>query len=320
MTMWRGLDAVIRDVGSTPRRRSAVTVGVFDGVHRGHQVIVSEVVRRARALEVPAVAITFDPHPLSVVRPDAAPLMLSNVDRRAELLQQVGVDHVVVLPFDEELSRQSPQEFVETVLVRGLNISEVVVGVDFRFGHRAAGDVTLLTELGDRHGFVVEGVGLVGDGRERWSSTMARRRIAEGDVRGAAAILSRPHRLDGVVVHGDHRGRELGFPTANVEVPEGIAVPADGVYAGRLVLLGDDGSSGETFPAAVSVGANATFDGTHRRVEAHVLDRDDLELYGRRVGVELVERLRGMERFDGVDALKAAVADDITRTRALLAP
>jgi riboflavin kinase/FMN adenylyltransferase len=318
VTMWRGLDAVIRDVGNTPRRRSVVTVGVFDGVHRGHQVIVSEFVRRARALEVPAVAITFDPHPLSVVRPDVAPMMLSAVDRRAELLQEVGVDHVVVLPFDQELARQSPEEFVETVLVRGLNVSEVIVGADFRFGFKAAGDVALLSQLGDEHGFVVEGVGLVGDGRERWSSTAARRKIAEGDVRGAAAILSRPHRLDGVVVHGDHRGRELGFPTANVEVPEGIAVPADGVYAGRLVLLGEDGSSGETFPAAISVGANATFDGTQRRVEAHVLDRDDLELYDRHVGVELVERLRGMEKFDGVEALKAAVHDDISRTRALL--
>jgi len=319
--MWRGLDAVIRDVGATKRRRSVVTVGVFDGVHRGHQVIVSELVRRARALEVPAVAITFDPHPLSVVRPELAPAMLTSVDRRAELLQEVGVDHVVVLNFDRELAERTAEEFVETVLVHGLNVSEVVVGADFRFGHKAAGDVALLTTLGDQHGFAVEGVGLVGDGRERWSSTAARQRLADGDVRGAAAILGRPHRLEGVVVHGDHRGRELGFPTANLEVPAERAFPADGVYAGRLVLLDDaDGASGERLDAAISVGANATFDGTQRRVEAHCLDRDDLDLYGRRVGVELVERLRGMTKFDGIEALVVAINEDITRTRALLAP
>lgn len=318
MTLWRGLDAVVRDVGSTPRRRSVITIGVFDGVHRGHQVIVSEAVRRARALRVPAVAVTFDPHPLSVLRPDRAPLLLTTIDRRAELLGDVGIDHVVVLPFDQELSHLSPRSFVEETIVGGLNASEVVVGVDFRFGHQAAGDVAMLRELGDALGFAVEGVGLVGDGRERWSSTGVRRRLADGDVRGAAAILGRPHRVDGPVVRGDARGRDLGYPTANLAIADGIAVPADGVYAGRLSLLGDDGRTGRTLGAAISVGTNPTFEAVQRRVEAHCLDVDDLDLYDRRVGVEFIERIRPMIAFDTVDELVARMADDVTVARRAL--
>lgn len=319
MTLWRGLDAVVRDVGSTPRRRSVITVGVFDGVHRGHQVIVAEAVRRARALEVPAVAVTFDPHPISVLRPEMAPAMLTTIDRRAELLGEVGIDHVVVIPFTRQLSEQAPHEFVHHVVVQGLNASEVVVGSDFRFGHKAAGDVPLLRELGDRHGFAVEGVGLVGDGRERWSSTGVRRRLLDGDAAGAAAILGRPHRVDGTVVHGDHRGRQIGFPTANVAVPFPIATPADGVYAGRLSVLEADGRTGRTFGAAISVGANTTFGGSERRVEAHCLDAGELDLYDHRVGVEFVDRIRGMETFDGVEALVARIGADVERTRELLA-
>jgi riboflavin kinase/FMN adenylyltransferase len=311
VTLWRGLDAVVRDVGATPRRRSVITVGVFDGVHRGHQVIVAEVVRRARALDVPAVAVTFDPHPLALLRPDKAPAMLTTIDRRAELLGEVGIDHVVVLNFDRELSEQSPREFVEVTLFGGLHASEIVVGADFRFGYQAAGDVALLTELGDELGFAVEGVGLVGDGRERWSSTAVRRRLADGEAAGAASILGRPHRVDGLVVHGDHRGRTLGFPTANVLVEASIAVPGDGVYAGRLSLLDDEGRTGTTYDAAISVGANTTFEGTERRVEAHCLGAPDLQLYDRRVGIEFVDRIRPMRTFDGVEALVAQVRDDI---------
>jgi riboflavin kinase / FMN adenylyltransferase len=319
VTLWRGLDAVVRDVGSTPRRRSVITIGVFDGVHRGHQVIVAEAVRRAAALQVPAVAVTFDPHPISVLRPESAPALLTTIDRRAELLGQVGIDHVVVIPFTPELSKQSPHEFVHHVVVEGLNASEVVVGSDFRFGHRAAGDVPLLTELGDQHGFAVEGVGLVGDGRERWSSTGVRRRLLEGDAAGAAAILGRPHRVDGTVVHGDHRGRTIGFPTANVSVPEPLAVPADGVYAGRLSVLDAEGRTGRTYGAAISVGANVTFAGTQRRVEAHCLDVPALDLYDARVGVSFIEHLRPMVAFDGPDALIAGIEQDVARTRSVLA-
>lgn len=319
MTLWRGLDAVVRDVGSTPRRRSVITVGVFDGVHRGHQVIVAEAVRRARALEVPAVAVTFDPHPISVLRPAIAPAMLTTIDRRAELLGEVGIDHVVVLPFTRELSEQSPEQFVQHVVVDGLNASEVVVGSDFRFGHLAAGDVPMLRELGVALGFAVEGVGLVGDGLERWSSTAVRRRLAAGDASGAAAILGRPHRVDGVVVHGDHRGQTIGFPTANVEVAPALAAPADGVYVGRLSVLEADGRTGQTFGAAISVGANVTFDGTQRRIEAHCLDGEDLDLYGSRVGVQFIDRLRDMVAFDGVDELVAQLRVDVDEARAVLA-
>lgn len=283
-------------------------------------MIVAEAARRARVLEVPAVAVTFDPHPLALLRPDKAPALLTSIDRRAELLGQVGIDHVVVLSFDQELADQTAREFVEQTLIGGLNASEIVVGADFRFGHMAAGDVALLTELGDELGFAVEGVGLVGDGRERWSSTMVRRRLAEGDARGAAQILGRAHRVDGVVVHGDHRGRTIGFPTANIKVPDGMAIPADGVYAGRLSQLDDEGRTGLTLDAAISVGANVTFDGTDRRVEAYCLDVDDLDLYGHRVGVEFVARLRDMVAFDGVDALKAQLAADVDQARVALAP
>jgi len=315
MTMWRGLDAVVADVGSTPRRRSVVTVGVFDGVHRGHQVIVSQVVRRARALQVPAVAITFDPHPLALLSPELAPALLTSIDRRAELLQEVGIDHVVVLPFTHELSRFSPEQFVEEVIINGLHASEVVVGSDFRFGHQAAGDVALLTDLGEKFDFGVEGVGLVGDGRVRWSSTAVRTALLAGDVSAAAAILGRPHRVDGEVVTGDQRGGDLGFHTANVQAPLGMATPSDGVYAGRLSILDDEGATGEGFVAAISVGANTTFAGTERRIEAHCLDQSDLNLYGKSVGVEFVQRLRDMVTFDSADALIAQVAQDIEQTR-----
>ncbi len=316
MTMWRGLDAVVADVGSTQRRRSVVTVGVFDGVHRGHQVIVSQVVRRARAIQVPAVAITFDPHPLAVLRPDAQPALLTSIDRRAELLQEVGIDHVVVLPFTDELSRWSPEQFVGEIIVNGLHASEVVVGSDFRFGHQAAGDVALLTELGESLGFGVEGVGLVGDGRQRWSSTAVRKALVEGDVAAAAAILSRPHRLDGLVVTGDQRGGDLGFHTANVQAPAIMATPSDGVYAGRLSALDDEGATGTSYVAAISVGVNTTFSGTQRRIEAHCLDQTELDLYGKSVGVEFVERLRDMATFDSADELIAQVGKDIEQTRA----
>ena len=315
MTMWRGLDAVAADVGSTPRRRSVVTVGVFDGVHRGHQVIVAQVVRRAKALGVPAVAITFDPHPLVLLRPELAPALLTSIDRRAELLQEVGIDHVVVLPFTHELSQFSPEQFVEEIIINGLHASEVVVGSDFRFGHQAAGDVALLTDLGETFDFGVEGVGLVGDGRVRWSSTAVRKALVDGDVSSAAAILGRPHRVDGEVVTGDQRGGDLGFHTANVQVPAGMATPSDGVYAGRLSILDDEGATGEGFVAAISVGANTTFAGTERRIEAHCLDQSDLDLYGKNVGVEFIQRLRDMVTFDSADALIAQVGQDIEHTR-----
>ena len=306
MQVWRDPEAVDPSLGA-----SVVTVGVFDGVHRGHRAVVEEVVRRARARGAAAVVVTFDPHPMSVVRPDAAPATLAPLGLRLELLGSLGVDGVLVLGFTPEVSRWSPEEFVERVLVDALHAVEVVVGEDFRFGHRAAGDVTLLRAMGESHGFVVDGVDLAGDG-DRWSSTRARAQLEAGDVEHAADVLGRPYLVRGPVVQGDHRGREIGYPTANLDLGPAVAIPADGVYAGWLTR-----ADGTRLPAAISVGTNPTFDGTQRRVEAYVLDRDDLELYGETVSVEFTHRLRGQVRFDGVPALVEQMARDVDQARTL---
>jgi riboflavin kinase / FMN adenylyltransferase len=300
---WRGLDDVPAGFGP-----SAVTIGVFDGVHAGHRAIVDALLENAREAALAAVVVTFDPHPIAIVRPGSEPAMLTTVDRRAALFEELGVDAVLVLPFTAERSRQSPEDFVREVLVDRLRAAAVVVGTNFRFGHRARGDVELLHNLGREYGFVVDGMDLV----EGMSSTTIRDLLAAGDVEAAARGLGRPHRLEGRVVRGDARGRDLGYPTANLEVFAGSAVPADGVYAGELVVGAD------RHPAAISVGTNPTFDGTTRRVEAYALDRDDLELYGQDVAVDFVARLRGMIRFEDVDALIAQMADDVENARAVL--
>jgi riboflavin kinase/FMN adenylyltransferase len=288
---------------------SVVALGVFDGVHRGHRLIVARAIAAARERGLPAVIISFDPHPAAVLRPEAAPLMLTTVERRIELLRSIGVDDVVVLPFTRELSQQSPADFAQAVLRDALHAERVVVGADWRFGHKATGDVALLRELG----FDVDGVELLRD-EAVVSSSAIRALIAAGDVAGAAAALDRPHLVEGPVVRGDARGRELGFPTANLAVDPGILVPADGVYAGWLVR---DGGAGSRLPAAVSVGTNPTFDGTERRVEAYVLDAE-LDLYDEAVAVEFVARLRPTVRFDGVDALVEAMGRDVAATRDVL--
>jgi riboflavin kinase/FMN adenylyltransferase len=257
-------------------RGCVACIGVFDGVHRGHQSLVDIARHRADALGVPLVAITFDPHPAAVVGPRHAPTSLATVPHRVELLMAAGADAVDVLHFDEAMSAMDPQEFVHRVLVDRLHVREIVVGQDFRFGHRAAGSHETLVTEGERHDFRAIAAPLVGDGSERWSSTGIRALVEQGDVAAAARALGRPYRLDGVVVHGDHRGRELGYPTANLAWSGDPTVPADGVYAGLLQVLG----SGPDMPAAISVGTNPQFDGRERRVEAYVLDQDTLELYG----------------------------------------
>lgn len=307
MHVWHGLDEV------QGVERSVVTVGVFDGVHRGHRHVISWVVGRARELGASSVVVTFDPHPMSVVRPELAPPMLSSLEHRLELLADLHVDGVLVLPFTKELSLLSPEQFVRTVLVDALHAVEVHVGENFRFGHRAAGDVAVLTGLGSAYGFEVSPVPLAGNGA-RWSSTHVRECLAEGDVRGAADALGHAHRVEGPVVEGDKRGRELGYPTANLDVDDHRAVPADGVYAGWLVR-----ADGERLPAAISIGTNPTFEGTNRRVEAYALDRDDLELYGEHVAVDFVERLRDTLRFDGVEALVEQIGRDVERAREIVA-
>ncbi len=312
MHVWHGLDDVLVDAADGSAR-SVVTIGNFDGVHLGHRRLLAGLVARAGEVGADAVVITFDPHPMTVIHPDSAPPRLTTLDHRLALLDEQGVDAVLVLPFTTELSRWEPDEFVRRVLVETLHALEVHVGENFRFGHRAAGDVTTLRAEGDRHGFQVVAVPLAGD-RARWSSTYVRQCLAEGDVASAATALGRLHRVEGPVVVGDRRGRGLGYPTANLALPDDTAIPADGVYAGWLTR-----ADGTRLPAAVSIGTNPTFGGTVRRVEAYVLDRDDLELYGEHVAVDFLERLRDTVTFDGVEPLLVQMALDVDQARALTA-
>jgi riboflavin kinase/FMN adenylyltransferase len=266
--------------------------------------------------------LTFDPHPAEVIRPGSHPAILTAMDRKAELVAELGVEAMCVLPFTPEFMRLSPESFTHTVLVEHLHAAQVVVGENFTYGHKAAGDLATLAVEGRRFGFAVEGVSLAEDtsdeGEVTISSTYVRACVAAGDMVSAARALGRPHRVDGVVVRGDRRGASMGYPTANVESPQYTAIPADGVYAGHLVTRNPrGGASRERFPAAISVGSNPTFQGSRRTVEAYVLDYDG-DLYGEHVGVEFVQRLRPMLAFPDLDALLAAMAKDVAETRNLL--
>jgi riboflavin kinase / FMN adenylyltransferase len=306
--LWAGTDAVPAGVGPT-----VVTVGVFDGVHRGHQLVVGRAAEVAALRGVPCVAVTFDPNPAEVVGQAELVPRLCSLEHRVALLGAAGADTVWVLDFTPELSQLTPEDFVELLVTR-LRPLAVVVGGDFRFGHKAAGDVDTLRRLGPGHGYETVSVPPTGRAGDRaWSSSAVRALVEAGDVEGAADVLGRPFAVEGVVVHGDHRGRDLGYPTANLRTDPRLALPADGVYAGWLVR-----GAGERLPAAVSVGTNPTFDGVDRRVEAYALDRDDLDLYGEPVMVELVRRLRGMERFDSVERLTTQMADDVLAARRVL--
>jgi riboflavin kinase/FMN adenylyltransferase len=317
--IWRSLDEVPGDLG-----RTVVTVGNFDGVHLGHQHVVRRAREVARTLgELPVVAVTFDPHPMAVLRPEHAPQTLTDVATRARLLGEAGVDAVLVAPFTREVAAWTPERFVEDILVEALHAKAVVVGANFRFGVKASGDVATLADLGRTHDFTAEGIALDG-GPQVWSSTYVRSCLQGGDVEGAAEALGHPFTVRGEVVKGDQRGRELGYPTANVPTSGMLAAPADGVYAGWLRRIDPSTGSGPApgqglLPAAISVGTNPTFEGEReRRVESYVLDRDDLELYGVEVEVSFVARIRGMLRFDSVDELVATMAQDVARTRAVL--
>lgn len=321
---------------------SVVTIGNFDGVHRGHVSVLTRMCADARAVGARAVAVTFTPHPLQVHRPDSAPELITGDEDRLELLAETGLDAVLLLPYTLEFARQTPQEFVERYLVDGLRTRTVVVGRDVRFGWQNSGDLSTMVALGERYGFDVEVIedvtpapaadpGSAEDQaadplRRRWSSTWARELLEAGDVVQAARVLGRPHRVRGTVVHGDARGRELGYPTANLGGDLTGMVPADGVYAGWLRRVRHaDGTAvtsqdpDRVLPAAVSIGTNPTFDGQERRIEAYVLDRDDLDLYDEQVVVELVERLRPTLRFDSVDALLERMGEDVERVREVLA-
>ncbi len=288
-----------------------VVIGNFDGVHRGH----AELLRIAKAAEpgAPLVAVTFWPHPMSVVRPDQVPLLLTTLERRKELLRAAAVEDVVVVHFTAEVASWSPAQFVDAV-IRPLHPARVVVGENFRFGFRAAGDVSTLAELGAGE-FKVQGVALLTDGTQPSSSTLIRHAVAEGDFGRVRELSDNVFRFSGVVVRGDRRGHELGFPTANVPVPPGLAVPADGVYAGWVTRLDDDSPR---WPAAISVGTNPTFDGVERRVEAYVLDRDDLELYDVEIAIDFYARLRGQVKYAGREALIKQMHADVEEARHLL--
>jgi riboflavin kinase/FMN adenylyltransferase len=251
---------------------------------------------------------------MAVLRPEHAPPTLTSIHTRARLLEGAGVDAILVIGFDREIASWSPLEFIDRILVDTLHAGAVVVGSNFRFGAKAAGEVATLVEAGTSRDFETVGVALDG-GPQVWSSTYVRQCLATGDVAGAAEALGRPFTVRGTVVEGDKRGREMGYPTANVPIPPVDAAPADGVYAGRLTRL----DTGETYPAAISVGTNPTFDGERdRRVESYVLDRDDLELYGVEVEVAFVDRLRGMVKFEGMEALIETMHDDVRRARGVL--
>ena len=305
MIVFRDLLEVPEDFGP-----SAIAIGKFDGVHAGHRAVIEKLRARAAETGVRAVAVTFDRNPLAVLRPDRCPENVVTVDRKLELLGELGLDATLLLTFDEALAALSAEDFVSEILVGALKVSTVLVGQDFRFGHRGAGTPELLRELGPRYGFtveVVDDVYLPGSSR-RVSSTWIRELLIEGDVAGAARVLGRYPDVRGVVVHGLKRGRELGFPTANLSTIVDAFVPADGVYAGWLV----DHDSGIRHPAAISVGTNPTFDDVlERQVEAHVVGETGLDLYGHDVSVVFTDHLRGMVAFDGIEALTAQIAADV---------
>jgi riboflavin kinase/FMN adenylyltransferase len=317
MQRWRGLDAIPSGWG-----RCVALIGVFDGLHRGHQQIVARAKEEAAERGLPSVLITFTPHPSEVVRPGSHPAMLTTNTRKAELAAELGIDVVMFVPFTQEFSRLSPEQFVHETLVDRLHAACVVVGENFRFGHKAAGNIETLSELGVRWGFDAQAVPLFIDGSHPLSSTYVRSCVEAGDVAAAAEALGRPHRLDGVVIRGDQRGRELGFPTANLRAEAFAAAPADGVYAGRVVRLDEWGNTRLEVPphvAAISVGTNPTFDGRHRSVEAYILDFAG-DLYGQNLGVEFLHHLRGMVKFDSVDDLVVQMAADVAQTRAFVGP
>jgi len=300
-----------------PPAGSVVTIGAFDGVHLGHHALLRLVRQRATERGLPTALVTFDRHPAQVVRPESAPKLLTSLPQKLELLEATGlVDHAVVLTFDQQRRQESAEDFVAEVLEGCLRARLVVVGADFHFGKDRRGNVALLERMGGYLGFDVVGIDLVsaGDDTVTYSSTLVRRRLAAGDVRGAAEILGRVHDVRGTVVQGDRRGRELGFPTANVAIPEEICLPAAGIYAGTFT-----GADGVARPAAISLGHRPTFytDQAYLLLEAYLLDFSG-DLYGQVASVGFVERIRAEERFDSVEALVAAMHRDVEAARRLL--
>lgn len=309
MKVVQGLGALPPDV-----KPSVATVGVFDGVHVGHQMLLRKVVERARRDDASAVVVTFDRHPLELLRPGEAPPLITTLRQRAEVFESLGIDVLLVLRFDEKFRQYPAVDFITRVLVAGLGVVHLVVGENFRFGHGGTGSVEMLEELGTQHGFTVDVFSLLGREKETEavSSSLIRRQLADGEVERVAQELGRPFRLEGHVVKGAGRGRTLGIPTANLEVAEKMILPKVGVYAGWMV------AGGERYPAVVNVGFNPTFEERDRPiVEVHALDFDG-DLYGTVVGVEFTHHLRDELRFPDSDSLMAEIRKDIAAARQLL--
>ena len=306
---------VIRDnQPSDNSKRSVVTIGAYDGVHRGHQAVIGQVRKEAQQLGCQSVVVTFDKHPASVVRPESAPKLLTDLDQKLELLQQTGIDATLIVEFNRERSTEDPALFVRRILVDTLRAQVVVVGEDFHFGFNRGGNVAMLRELGKQFDFQVEPVKLIArpDGvEEPVSSTSIRRALAGGQVEIATNLLGRAYEVRGVVVNGDKRGRIIGFPTANVEVPNAMCLPADGVYAGKFEC--DDGSM---HACAINLGRRPTFfeHADHSLLEAHLLDFDG-DLYGQKVSVTFEHFLRSERKFDGLDAIKSQLQLDVAAAR-----
>lgn len=305
---------IFRSVGDVPDSigPSAVAIGKFDGLHAGHRAVLEGLRRSAAERDLVPAVVTFDRNPLEVLAPERAPEALVSLDQKLDLLERSGIAVTLVARFDERFAALAPEEFVETVLVGALNARLVLVGGDFRFGAKGSGDANLLLGLGRRHGFEVEFVDDVVAAGTRASSTLIRKLLGEGRVAEAAGLLDRPHSVRSKVVHGQQRGRQLGFPTANLDPDIEGLVPADGVYAGWLVV------DGTRHPAAISIGNNPTFEGVpERQVEAHAIDRD-FDLYGKTVEVEFVEFVRGMLKLGGMAELRTQIQADVQQVRQIL--
>ena len=306
MLRWRGVENAPGDWG-----RCVMSIGQYDGVHLGHQKLLAETVGQAAEQGLPALVLTFDPHPREVIKPGSHPPILTPLRRKAELIEQCGIDALCVVPFTRTFAKLSPQEFVHDTLVTRLHPAKIIVGENFTFGHKAEGTVDTLAELGGSLGFEVEALKLVNEGPHPISSTFIRSCVDAGDMPLATAALGRPHRIEGLVVRGDMRGRGLGFPTANLRPPMYSAIPADGVYAGWMTVRDRPRA------AAISVGTNPTYSGTERRVESYLLDFEG-DLYGEQVQVDFIERIRPMLRFSSSEELVTAIEQDVSQTRRIL--
>ncbi|QAU52184.1 bifunctional riboflavin kinase/FAD synthetase [Corynebacterium pelargi] len=319
MDIWQRFDEIPQTL-----QASVVTIGVFDGIHRGHRTLISEATERAQALGIPSILLTFNPHPMAVLRPDKMPPMLGSVAARAELAEDFGIDHMLAMSFSADLARLDPEDFFRDILVDRLHAKVVVVGENFTFGHKAAGTTETLIHLGERYGVEVIVRELLAEDGTVLSSTVIREALQSGDVQRANWCLGRWFSVSGQVVRGAGRGgRELGYPTANLYFPDNVALPADGVYAGLLTVTSQapiegDMEYGVAYPAAISVGHNPTFGDERRSVESFVIDRE-ADLYGHTVEVAFVGHIRGMEKFDGVEELLEAMGRDVARAREIIA-